>query len=214
MVTRWALAAVLLGRGAEAAEWRVELLGGMAASFGSPLTVRQAGEPDLEIAADWAGRSLDSPIYYAARLGRWTQSTGLSLQLVHHKLYLQNPPPEIQAFSVSHGYNLLTLEGGWLAGGFELRAGAGLVIAHPESTVRGQAREETGGLFGGYHATGPTLAIAAGRWLDLGGRFRVGAEARFTASWARVPVAGGEASVPDRSVHLLVGVAYRFAPPQ
>jgi hypothetical protein len=211
MVKRWALAAALLGGGAaEGAEWRVDIFGGTASSFGSPLAIQQQGERDLEIDADWAGRSFDSPIYYAVRLSRWSGRFGLSLQLVHHKLYLENPPPEIQAFSVSHGYNLLTLEGGWLLRGFQLSAGAGLVIAHPESTVRGLTLPESGG----YHVTGPTLLVGVGRWWGLGTHFRVGAETRFTASWARMPVAEGEASVPDRSVHFLVGMGYRFGASQ
>ncbi len=201
----WTLAAVLLGPAAEGAEWRVELFGGMASSFGSTLTIRQGGEPDLEVDADWSSRSFESPIYYAARVGRWSGRTGFSLQLVHHKLYLEQPPADIQAFSVSHGYNLVTFEGGWLVGGFQLGAGAGLVVAHGESTVRGQSLPQDGG---GYHVTGPTLLVGVGRWWALGGRVRVGAEGRFTASWARVPIAGGEANVPNRAVHILLGVGY------
>ena len=204
MSPRLVLLAALVSAPAEGAEWRVELFGGAATSFGSSLTVRQDGFPDLEVEADWTGRSLESPIYYAVRLSRWSGGSGFSLQLIHHKLYLQNPPPEIPAFSISHGYNLLTLEWGRLAGGFQISAGAGLVIAHPESTVRGLTYAN------GYHVTGPTLAIACGRWLRLGRGFRIGAEGRFTASWAHVPVADGQASVPDRSVHLLVGVGYGF----
>lgn len=207
MTLRWALMAVLSSPMAEGAEWRIEVFGGAASSLGSHLTVRQEALPAVEVDADWAGRSLHFPIYYAVRLSRWSERSGFSLQLIHHKLYLQNPPSEIQAFSISHGYNLLTLEWGRRVDGFQLSTGAGLVITHPETTVRGQTfRDDRGGCF----ATGPTLAVAFGRWLRLGRGFRVGAEGRLTASWARVPVAGGQASVPDRSVHLLLGVGYRF----
>jgi hypothetical protein len=199
-----ALAWVLVGGAAEGVDWRVELLGGAASSFDSPLSLVQSGEPPLEIRADWSSRSFESPIYYAIRIGRFSRRSGFSLQLVHHKLYLENPPPEVQAFSVSHGYNLLTFDASWLAHGFELSAGGGLVVAHAETTVRQRTGPD------GYHATGPTLALGVGRWLEVGAHFRVGADARFTASWAHVPIAGGEASVPDRAVHLRIGVGWRF----
>ena len=95
--------------------------------------------------------------------------------------------------------------------GFLLWAGAGLVLAHAESTVRGLAWPESGGPFDrGYRATGPTLAAAAGRRFGLGRRLELHVEGRLAVSWARVPVEGGEASVPDRSLHLRVGLGYRF----
>jgi hypothetical protein len=190
--------------------FRVQLFAGASTSFGSTLTVRQDASPPLTIDADWAGRPLEGPIYYAVRLSRWSGGRGISLSLIHHKLYLENPTAEVPSFSVSHGYNLLTLERGWLVGGFALEAGAGLVIAHPESTVGGRTWPQDGGLGGGYYATGPSLAAAASRRFALSPRLEVAVEGRFTASWARVPVAGGEATVNDRAVHLLLGLGWRF----
>jgi len=209
-----ALLGTLLLAGAIAAgagDWRLELHGGAARSFGSTLEVRQDGQGGLAVDASWAGRPFDPPIYWSWRVARWSGGRGFSLQVIHHKLYLEDPPPEIESFSVSHGYNLATLQYGWTIHGFELWAGGGAVIAHPESSVRGLVLSETGGTFGGgYHLTGPTLAVAAGRGIALGHRFLLSFEARFTASWARVPVAGGEAEVPDRSLHALVGLGFRF----
>ena len=57
-----------------------------------------------------------------ASLGRWS---ALRLLAPAHppQALSQNPPPEIQAFSVSHGYNLLTLEWGWFVPGLPARGG-------------------------------------------------------------------------------------------
>ncbi len=53
--------------------------------------------------------------------------------------------------------------------------------------------------------TGPTGALALSRRLPLGDRFSLVPEVRLTLSRARVPIADGEASVPNASVHVLLG---------
>jgi hypothetical protein len=192
--------------------WRVELGLGGAHSLSSTLQLEQADQPALALDADWATRSFESPLYYALRLARADARGAWALRLIHHKVHLENPTPQVERFGVSHGYNLLTLERAFALGGFELSAGAGLVIAHPESTVRGETRAESaGGPFGGgYYLTGPTAALAAGRRLPLGRHVAVVPELRFTLSRARVPIAAGEASVPNAALHAVVGLELRF----
>jgi hypothetical protein len=188
--------------------WRVEAALGAAHSVGSTLRVDQAGYPSLEIDAEWEGRSLESPLYYAWRVAREDARGAWALRFVHLKVYLADPTLEIERFSVSHGYNLLTLERSFPVSGFDLWVGFGMVIAHPESTIRGQTRPESeGGPFGGgYSLTGPTGSVAFARRLPLGSRFALVPELRATLSRARVPVAGGEASVPNGALHVLVGL--------
>jgi hypothetical protein len=67
----------------------------------------------------------ESP-YYAWRLAKWSKNRAWEFELVHHKLYLSNPPAEVQHFEVSHGYNLITINRAWLLRGFIWRFGAGL----------------------------------------------------------------------------------------
>jgi hypothetical protein len=164
------------------------------------------------VEAEWENRNFESPLYYGLRLARGDSRGAWALRFVHLKVYLANPPPQVERFAVSHGYNLLTLERSFPLAGFDLWAGLGLVIAHPESTIRGQTRPETeGGPFGGgYFFTGPTGAVALGRRLRLGDHLALVPEARLTLSRARVPIAEGEASVPNASVHVLVGLELGF----
>jgi hypothetical protein len=192
--------------------WRVELGAGTAWSLGSTLRVEQAGYPELAIRAAWATQAFEAPLYYAWRVARADAKGAWALRFVHHKVYLVNTTAEVQGFAVSHGYNLLTLERATRLSGLEVSAGVGLVIAHPEATVRGEALDEaSGGPFGGgYYLTGPTLAIAASRRLPLGRHLALVPELRATLSRARVPVAGGEASVPNAALHLAVGLELRF----
>ena len=196
---------------ADEPRFRVELALGGAQSFDSSLHVEQSGQPALDVDADWDTRPFEAPLYYALRISRTGHRGGWALHLAHHKLHLQNPPPEIQRFSISHGYNLLTFERGFVVSGFELWGGAGVVIAHPESTIRGQAQpEDEGGIGRGYHLTGPTVAVAAARPLWRSGHLALVPELRFTLARANVPVAGGEASAPNFAFHLTLGFELSF----
>ena len=178
----------------------MELALGAANSLGSTLRLEQDGA-ETRHEADWATRSFEGPLYYAARVSRGAWA----LRFVHHKLYLEDPPAVVESFAVSHGYNLLTLERSFAVAGGEILVGAGLVIAHPESSVRGRTYA------GGYHLTGPSAAIGVARRIGLGGRLALVPDMRFTLSRAHVPIAGGEASVPNAAFHLTVGLEVRLS---
>jgi len=135
-----------------------------------------------------------------------------ALDLVHHKLHLANPPAGVGSFSVSHGYNLLVLHRMAERKALRYGLGADVVIAHPESEVRGRRLEERGGPFGGgYHLTGPTVGALVGLAPAARRGVYPAAEARLTLSRAKVPVAGGDATVPNVAIHLAVGLGWEGA---
>ncbi len=206
------LAALTLG-GGEAlagARWGFSASLGAAWSVPTPLVIRQAGQPDLRLQARWAGEPFRRPWYYVLRVERSEEDVGWALAFVHHKLHLANPPADVEGFDVSHGYNLLIAERSWRGHGARMSLGAGLVIAHPENEVRGRKLAEPGGLFGGaYRLGGPVLGGALAREIPLRGRWVLPLEGRATAAWARVPVAGGHASVPNVALHGLAGIGWR-----
>ncbi len=186
---------------AAAAGWQLEAFTGAAHSFETTLTVRQEGSRDLRVAADYSTRPFEDAPYYGWRLSREGPRGGWDVQLLHHKLYLEDPPPEVERFEVTHGYNLLTIGHTWRRGGWALRLGLGAVIAHAESTVRARAHG------GGYELSGPSAEVALGRRLPLGRRLAVVAEAKLTAARAEVSIGGGQASVPNAALHGVVGLA-------
>jgi hypothetical protein len=207
--------------GAASADERLRVAGeigtGTAFSLPMTLTVRQSGFPVLEHHAHYATRPLDDAPYYAWRLGLWRHDRAWELQLTHHKLYLTNPPPEIEKFQVTHGYDMVTAGRAWRLPGVTVRAGAGVVIAHPESTVRGRNGPESGGfspafigLLSGdaYFLTGPCARVSVGR--TFGGRVFLAPDLELTAARARVPIADGEATVPNVALHLRLAVGARF----
>ena len=194
---------------AVAADWSFQAAVGFPFDLPLPLTIRQSGEPRIDVHARWDARPFQSPLYYDLRVARRSGGSEWSLDFLHHKLYLANPPPEVREFAISHGFNLLfASHAREVARDTWARAGAGLVIAHPESTVRGRTFGGSGPFGGGLYPAGPVLVLGAERrFFPVGGMF-FSLQGLATASWARVPVAGGEAMLTDLSVHALGGVGF------
>ena len=183
---------------------------GAVANLETSLEIRQEGFETIELDADYETHPFESPQYYSLRAGWWRGRGGWEIELIHQKIFLQDPPPEIQSFSISHGYNLLTVNRAWEARGLVWRIGAGAVIAHPENEVRSRVLDpDDTNLSGGYHLTGPSLQAGAEKRFALGERWFVGLEGKATVARAVVPVAGGEAEAPNAAVQALLGFGYR-----
>jgi hypothetical protein len=205
-----ALVAALASAAAPAAEWSIHAAVGFPLDLPLPVTIRQRDEASVRFRARRETRPFEAPWYYDLRASRRSGGGEWSVDLLHHKLYVTNPPPEVQRFGVSHGYNLLLASHAREIGrGVWARVGAGLVIAHPETTVRGRTHEGGGPLGGGYHPAGPTVAVGAERRFAPAGPLLLTVQGLATASWARVPVADGHATVPDVALHVLGGVGLR-----
>ena len=200
-----ALAAMFVLPPAVDAQWRLEAFTGTAHNFATPLTVRQPGLPDFQMDARYDTRPFTGSPYDSARLGWWKGSSGWELQFLHHKLYLANPSTEVSHLEISHGYNMFTVNRALERHGLVLRGGAGLVVTFPETTVRGRKRPTLG-----YDLSGFTVAAGlGGRW-PRASRLSLSAELKLTLSWVTVPVFEGEADVPNRALHFLAGLGYRF----
>jgi hypothetical protein len=163
----------------------------------------------LDLDAEYDTRPFDPPLCYAVRATHGRGDRSWALDFVHHKLYLANPPAEVQRFSISHGFNLLTLQRLWPAWGATACAGAGVVIAHPESRVREKPLPEDGGA-GGYYLAGPAVALGIGKKLNLTRRFFVSVEGRVTLAYVSVPVADGEAELTNVAFHAFAGPGIRL----
>ncbi len=189
--------------------WSAEVFAGTAWSLPMPLRIEQPGEVPIRLRARYSTRPWKGSPYYAYRLGykQWTA------ELVHHKLYLENPTVEIQHFEVSHGYNLAMVSriiplptSAWL-----FRVGIGLVIGHPEGRIRGKDINPVKSLLGGgYHIGGVSLQFSIARQLSIADHWYLNPETKLTAAWARMPLAGGGfVQVPNIALHTLLGFGYR-----
>ncbi len=193
-----------------------ELFGGTAWSVPVPLVVRL---PDQRIAvtARYETRPFADAPYYAYRVGTGRDGRGMEAELVHHKLYLPDPPPPIEHFESTHGYNLVYANAVAPAAGWQLRLGLGLVVAHPEGRIAGRRVGRRTGrartlIGGGYHIAGATTQVALGRRYALGrGRTVATAapELKLTGAFARVPLEDGDVLLPNVAVHALAGLGVR-----
>jgi len=193
------------------ADWRLAVGFGTAFSLPTRLAIRQQGEPDISLTARYDTRPLAEVPYYDIRVERYDRAGAWELELVHHKLYLKNRPAEVAMFEITHGYNLIVANRSVVLRGFDLRFGAGMVLAHPETEIRGRKFDETRGILGtGWYASGVAAQAASGRRFRLGEHWSVGVEAKLTGALARVPVVDGTADVPNIALHVQLGGGYRF----
>jgi hypothetical protein len=190
-------------------KWTFELCGMQPYNLSLPLIIRQSGQPDINLTAQYSSKPFTTPFCWVWRIGRWSDNRSWELQAIHHKLYLDNKPQEVGSFSITHGLNLITINRGWLMSDYVVRAGAGIVLAHPESTIRGKPFHEDEGIFGmGYYVSGPAFLAGGGKQFRLVSGLFFTLEAMVAVSYADVPVKDGDAHLYDVVFQLNFGVKY------
>lgn len=199
------------------AQWRlfVNFTPGVSIVAPSPLWVHQQEHSSLYQWAHYRSEPFEAPIYYSIRIGYTHVDKGWEIEMNHLKIYLQNTSDDLSRFSVSHGYNQLTVNRLLMKGSWVRKYGVGVVVAHPESTVRGLMYHESGGLFGaGYHIAGPVVQYGWSRDFITRSVVYLTASLMVSGAYARVPVVDGHADVPVVALHLQVGVGgqYRLRP--
>ena len=189
-----------------------ELLPGGAYVFPSTLYIHQKGYNDLKFTARYRTESFILPIYYSYRAAyRFNEKSSVELELNHLKLILDNNPPEVEEFSVTHGFNQLwvnyTIQSKWVL----FRAGLGPVIAHPETEIRGMHFDTSQGFLNmGYYIAGITSQLAVQKKIYIGNYFFFSAEAKLNVAYANVNVVDGYARVPVFAAHGMIGIGIRL----
>jgi hypothetical protein len=184
--------------------WSIEIQTGSAYNLSTTLQIQQANQSNLEFDADYATKPWEDAPYYGYRISRRKYQSTWEIEFLHHKLYLENNPPEVQRFEITHGYNMLFVNHVWNLRNFDIRAGGGIVISHTESTIRNLPLET------GYDLSGIAGQLGASKRLYLSHHFFLNLETKFTFSHASVSINQGDASVPNIALHGLVGIGYDF----
>ncbi len=209
------LAALLSGLGSRPGRAQVTVEGflGSAVSLPTLLTIRQAGFEDLRFTAHYSTRpySGETSWYYQAQIGLWKGRSAWILGFLHHKLYLDDPPPDVQRFELTHGFNIIYLARAWRHDKMVYSVGAGPVVTSPQVTVRGQSASGARWFPGrGYHLSGASLQAAVSRRIPLTDWLFLGVEGKVTGSFARIPIVDGHADVPNVAFHLHSGLGFRL----
>ncbi len=195
--------------------WTFELHGGEVYNVPLPLTISQQSYPDLKFTAHYNSESLILPVYWDWRFCRWENGKSWEFEVIHHKLYLENITPDVQKFNISHGFNMLLFNRGFDKGSFRYRAGAGLILAHPESTIRGQEfGNSTADWDTGYYISGPVLNLGIGKPIRPDHRLYVNIELKTTFAYSYIKIAHGNAHVYNLALHLNLGFGVNLTRPE
>lgn len=191
--------------------WQIAIALGDAYCAPAPLFLRQNGFSDLKLTARFATHSFQPPIYYAIKVGHYSDVNGWELEFIHLKIKLKNKIEDIQRFEISHGFNLLTVLRSWKRHNFNWQIGVALVLAHPENTVRNLKLSETKGLLhSGYYIAGPNIQLSLVRTLIRWSDFSIFISGKFTGAYCWIPIAQGWSQLVTLNLHGLIGLAYAF----
>jgi hypothetical protein len=198
---------VLLAADARAENWSVEAFTGDAYNFRGTVDVHQDGGFSESVRADYETRGLQSPLYYMLRAGRWVEQRGWEVALLHHKLYVTNPPAGVENLSISHGFNILAVNRAFREGNWTWRLGAGPVITHAEAVIRGTEYH------GPYRLSGVAVIAGLGHRFYLGRDPYLALEGALSAAYAKPALSGspgGELTVRNAALHGLFGLGHDF----
>jgi hypothetical protein len=194
--------------------WSFEFHLGWAGNLPLPLTIRQAGYPDIKIRrAQYYSEPFVLPYYWDWRLAKRIDKHSIEFEAIHHKLYLKNKPPEVQRFGISHGFNILTLNYVRHFRFFSWRNGLGSVLMHPESTVRNKVWPEGPGFdIKGYRLRGLVYNTGISKQIPLiRKRVYLSTELKATFARATMPIAEGNATVNNIALQAIAGLGVNFA---
>lgn len=201
---------------AQTGRWSFEIHGGLPYNIPAPLIIKQKNEETLRFNARYSSEPMIAPYYWVLRISRFQNNKSWEFEAIHHKLYLDNKPPEIQQFSISHGYNILVINRSFNKLAFQkhsfiLRLGAGVVLSHPENKIRNKSLYQNGGVFDlGYYFTGPVLNISVAKRFYITNRLFVNTEIKFNPSVSWVPIVDGQAIVWNLPVTFIFGLGVDF----
>ncbi len=196
---------------ADAVEPAVEVFCGTAFNFHTPLTVTRPGLPDIEVTARYETKPFEPPLYYSLRAAVWGKDRAIEVQYTHHKLFLENPAGDLEHLEITHGCNIMTVNGAMRVGHYDIRIGVGPVFAHAESIVGGEAFTTSTV----WRLTGPALLVGVARNVAVAWGFYIAPEIQLIAARAHVPledpsgVSRGEIEASNVAVHLHLGIGYR-----
>ena len=177
----------------------------------SDVTIRQTGTlPDV-FSQDWAGRSLQFPLYYGLRATSWrSERFGFGVDYTRNKIYPTSLPDGVSVLEMTDGLNTLTVNAyhRWenMIDGVNPYVGGGIGIAIPHIAVE-TADQKTAG----YQLTGAAATWIAGATVPINEQWSVFGEYKgtYTANTADLN-SGGTLETDVFTNALNVGVSFNF----
>jgi len=191
--------------------YTIDLMSGYVSNLRSPLLIQEQGKDNQVLLVDYKTESFSGLPYFLLRFNFHFADRALEVQFLHHKISMASPQGQLQQFEINHGFNIISFHYRLRMDFFNLRFGAGAIIAYPESIVSGHSFSGSGGLLdSGYYLAGPALLVGANKEFAVSEKFYLSTEILVTTAWALVPIATGQAFASNFAVHFLLGGGYQF----
>jgi len=196
------------GLKAASGQWRLEAWLGDAWSAPSTVAISQANQPDLQVHTTWSTKPFAPAWIYAGRIARWNGNAAWAFEYMHHKVYMDDPTPEVAYFRVTNGVNFFLAERLWRRSGWEFGVGAGATLSVPVSSVRGLTYDNANGLFHSqYEWSGAGLQLNIARRLRLVPYAYGSLAVKVTAAELHLRIRDGHAVTPNLALHVQYGVS-------
>ncbi|RAP30326.1 hypothetical protein DID76_03395 [Candidatus Marinamargulisbacteria bacterium SCGC AG-414-C22] len=192
--------------------WQFTTYVGASYSADAPLKIRLADQSNIDMTADYDNRSFEDSHYWIGRFEKWHHNKALGFEVVHHKVYLKNTTSIVEDFSISDGFNLVYVNWAKKSKNAILRYGLGVVIGHPDVTIKDRDQFVTKGSEGLY-LSGPSVQISYERELWQKKLTVVTLETKGSLSYAKVPVSNNDdeyAETVDVAFHIALGVGRKL----
>jgi hypothetical protein len=192
---------------------------GSAFNVAANTTISQAGFPDINLKAKWATEAFKMPIYWDLLAEYSERRFQVGVHFMHHKLVLTNEHALLEKISITHGYNIFNLYGGYrfLANSkhysFYGLIGVGVAFSHPEGKVRGQNISRLEGvplLSGNYDMSYPNFELAIHKDWMLNKKLAVRSAFKTTYFNGKIETRNGYIDLNTLSFHVNLGLSYQI----
>ena len=187
--------------------WHLSTFMGVSRSLDNRVSFHLNDQADQVFGANYINRSFEDSHWWSFRLEKWSGNRLKGLELIHHKIYLDNTNDIIEIFSISDGYNLLYYNIGAQKGNTIYRIGFGVVLAHSDVKIAGRDRYKRKG-FSGHKLAGPSIQLNMERWLWESQTHFISFDAKASFSYAVAPISENPEEyvvAPDIACHFSFG---------
>lgn len=188
---------------------------GNAYSASDNITIKREQGDDIQFSASYKTKGFSSPHYYSIRIRENFFNKDIELELVHHKLYVDDAlPTEITKFEITDGFNLLmcNMTSNFISS-VSYRLGLGLVVAHPDVTIDGESNFVRGGGLipkfweDGYHWGGISTQASL-FYSSYIKNIKYHIETKCVYAKSNIPVVRGDMDITNISIHFLAGISF------
>ncbi|RAP30327.1 hypothetical protein DID76_03400 [Candidatus Marinamargulisbacteria bacterium SCGC AG-414-C22] len=191
------------------ADWHFASAIGNAFHLPSTLTITQDNQPDIELDAKYTTKAFKDYPYWSTRVERWTNDNAWEFELLHHKVYLDNPTADMSYFNMSDGYNFVFINRAKKKQNMIQRIGLGVIVIHPESKIRGQVNTETT-LADGYEIGGPGVQVSIAKRKQIKDLLYLHYEGKVTVGYTTASVYEGKAKGFNIACHINIGFSHVY----